>query len=300
MNNQTGFRATARSVRSEARAKLRELRLDRIARRQELASQLSTGPAVVAEEEFPGALYDSAGKPPPLPCEENSGGEISHLDVAGHLADLPETDCDLPIDATSNIGTGPEKSALPPAIDDIPLWDFGADKVPDAAETRALAEIDSLDSSPFSLPMPDILMCDNSHELEETKSSGGMVDECNDGPGDQEPSEPCPQFITNRTKRVDTADMQEHERAVAPEPDCPEPAPALASSPVASSLASLPGAGPGLVWMLNGCGIQNLADLAVVDRAKLTRDLGLVGQILDVGPWIEFAKANADTSVSPD
>lgn len=56
-----------------------------------------------------------------------------------------------------------------------------------------------------------------------------------------------------------------------------------------SDLNSLPGAGPGLVWMLHQCGVSSLADLAVSDAAELTPKLGVVGQILDVSKWIDFA-----------
>lgn len=60
-----------------------------------------------------------------------------------------------------------------------------------------------------------------------------------------------------------------------------------------SDLARLPGAGPGLVWMLEQCDIQTLADLAESDAVELSTQLGIVGQILDVGEWVRFAQENA-------
>lgn len=57
-----------------------------------------------------------------------------------------------------------------------------------------------------------------------------------------------------------------------------------------SPLAALPGAGPGLIWMLHQCGITTLQDLAAADAEDLSTQLGVVGQILDVRPWIEIAK----------
>lgn len=56
-----------------------------------------------------------------------------------------------------------------------------------------------------------------------------------------------------------------------------------------SDLFDLPGAGTGLVWMLEECGIRSLADLAAADRITLSEKLGLVAQILDIGYWIDFA-----------
>ncbi|WP_373411291.1 hypothetical protein [Yoonia sp.] len=65
-----------------------------------------------------------------------------------------------------------------------------------------------------------------------------------------------------------------------------------------SDLARLPGAGPGLVWMLEQCNIQTLADLAESDAMELSTQLGIVGQILDVGEWVRFAQENAPECAS--
>lgn len=56
-----------------------------------------------------------------------------------------------------------------------------------------------------------------------------------------------------------------------------------------SDLSHLPGAGPGLIWMLQKCGIGCLADLAQADPSSLTEQLGVVGQILNVEGWIDRA-----------
>ncbi len=57
----------------------------------------------------------------------------------------------------------------------------------------------------------------------------------------------------------------------------------------ASDLNRLPGAGVGLVWLLSQCGIRSLADLAAADGPELSRELGLIGQLVDVDSWIAFA-----------
>jgi len=66
------------------------------------------------------------------------------------------------------------------------------------------------------------------------------------------------------------------------------------------SLRSLPGAGPGLIWMLGTAGIATMDDLADADAEVLGTRLGLVGQILNVGSWVDFARdsrrANAGVS----
>ena len=55
-------------------------------------------------------------------------------------------------------------------------------------------------------------------------------------------------------------------------------------------LTSLPGAGPGLIWMLQKCGISSLDDLAQTDAATLVPRLGLVGQIVNVQGWMRYAQ----------
>lgn len=61
-----------------------------------------------------------------------------------------------------------------------------------------------------------------------------------------------------------------------------------------SPLAELPGAGPGLIWMLTECQIHSLGDLSQQSAAELSSKLGVVGQIIDVATWIDFAKGKTD------
>lgn len=83
----------------------------------------------------------------------------------------------------------------------------------------------------------------------------------------------------------------------APDPVVQENAPSDLVAPETSAperaldLARLPGAGPGLIWMLNECEIHSLSDLAAADCADLTARMGLAGRILDLGGWIAFARA---------
>ncbi|MEM1387780.1 MAG: hypothetical protein AAGG54_09235 [Pseudomonadota bacterium] len=56
-----------------------------------------------------------------------------------------------------------------------------------------------------------------------------------------------------------------------------------------SDLYALPGAGPGLVWLLEMHGVMSLADLSQQDASALRAELGLVGRLFDVSEWIDFA-----------
>jgi len=69
-----------------------------------------------------------------------------------------------------------------------------------------------------------------------------------------------------------------------PEPDAkpeptPEPAPAIAA---AASIDTLPGVGPGLVWLLRKAGVDTVEALRESDSQTLSDRLGLVGRLVDV------------------
>lgn len=89
-------------------------------------------------------------------------------------------------------------------------------------------------------------------------------------------TDPCPE--------LDTAPSPKDSRAPLPDPAPDNPGAA------ADPLAGLPGAGPGLIWMLNRAGIVTLADLATADTVELSRKLGLLGEILDLETWITQAQ----------
>lgn len=106
----------------------------------------------------------------------------------------------------------------------------------------------------------------------------------------------APPAVEEEASAEDTVELSSQE--VGPE-DAPEPeatdsqevhASGTDMAPEPSDLETLPGAGPGLVWMLQQVGVNSLADLAETTPEGLSKDLGVVGQILDVAQWIEFAK----------
>ena len=77
--------------------------------------------------------------------------------------------------------------------------------------------------------------------------------------------------------------------------DAPEPSSGNDGPPVLETdLFRLPGAGSGLVWMLQNAGVRTLDDLAATDAGTLSADLGVVAQILDVSYWIDWAKTHAE------
>jgi predicted flap endonuclease-1-like 5' DNA nuclease len=95
---------------------------------------------------------------------------------------------------------------------------------------------------------------------------------------------------------LDDIEPEDIEPQAPPPPDPPPAARIPEEPPMADALYALPGAGPGLVWMLGRAGISSLEDLAAADKDALTKKLGLVGEILDLDYWIDWAaKSSADT-----
>lgn len=86
----------------------------------------------------------------------------------------------------------------------------------------------------------------------------------------------------------------EAETVIAPPapPSRPAPAPAVPDLGPDSDLLALPGAGPGLVWLLGAAGIATLADLAAADAQDLRGRLGPVGQLLNLDTWIAWARGH--------
>ncbi|MXQ07953.1 hypothetical protein GQ651_08850 [Alphaproteobacteria bacterium GH1-50] len=87
-------------------------------------------------------------------------------------------------------------------------------------------------------------------------------------------------------------------------PDPEAEAPKTTASPVQetgfekvdadSDLFELPGAGAGMIWMFHQCGVNSLSDLANEETASLSQRLGVVGHILNVEPWIDFARKRVE------
>lgn len=95
-------------------------------------------------------------------------------------------------------------------------------------------------------------------------------------------------------------DEQEYEPQIATTEALVLPSNAVKDTPlpadITSDLLTLPGAGDGMIWLFHQCGITTLADLAQADAATLSQQLGVVGYILDIRPWIQFAVDNQAAS----
>lgn len=103
-------------------------------------------------------------------------------------------------------------------------------------------------------------------------------------PSEPEPAIPDPEPHTPETGQPATGDPVEPN---APPMDASQPD--VTADPN-SDLFELPGAGAGMIWMFQKCGIHSLAELSKADPDTLSAQLGVVGHILNIEPWIEYAR----------
>lgn len=61
-----------------------------------------------------------------------------------------------------------------------------------------------------------------------------------------------------------------------------------------AGLETLPGIGPGMIWVLQQRGMHSLADLASADKAQLREALGLLGPFIDIDGWVNHAQQSVD------
>lgn len=119
--------------------------------------------------------------------------------------------------------------------------------------------------------------------------------------GDATPVEEAPPEATPAAEEVANDALPDPQPPEVPPPATAEvattPAPPNPPRPVDidSELLDLPCAGEGMVWLFQQCGITSMADLARADAENLSQQLGIVGYILDITPWIEFARERQPT-----
>ncbi len=291
MTQQPVFRATADSVRRDARAKLLKLRQVRMMRKQRLMPSAQILAADFVDE--PSMEEISAYMPKisldMLPETRVAFGS-SFLDPISHPADSDALTEEHRIPDSENRespAVWPEATKGNDAFKSESASRNGAG----TAESIALAEIDHLEGH-ISLALPLYQPFEDAdYGVEESNVNKEAADA--PMPDDQQGQSPIGNdapgaFRTKRNLVTDDLNVSRTtENSHFGRDDAPQSEPLFKDL----HLAMLPGIGPGLIWMLNGCGIRDLRDLAQADHAKLRADLGLVAQILDVGFWIEFARS---------
>jgi predicted flap endonuclease-1-like 5' DNA nuclease len=260
MSNEHAFRNRTRAVRGAARAHIRQLRADRLARRTSA----------------------SASEPPVASSATEDRGDMLTVSTAAAEAVHP----------------------LGPAIQDpMEICDGAPDA--DAAPPLSVVEADSPETAPATTENPADPEIDAS-PAEPHMDSPEHVGEHNDAiaaAADDATSSPAPDHDEPTDEPLEAGtpdDPTAPETLQADTAPADDAGPDTAEAPVVhrSDLQRLPGAGVGLIWLLQECGVHSLSDLAQCSPERLRERMGLVGQILELDDWIAFAAAECQTERS--
>ncbi|ETD90629.1 hypothetical protein ACTTAL_05375 [Rhodobacter capsulatus] len=318
----TAYRARAAFVRGAARDHLRQLRMERIAAREaarapQSGTESGTEPAPEPAEEavlLPAPEIEAAGTPAPEPAVATA----PEITVASATEIAAATAPETAVAAAPELPAS-EPAALPPptqARPGVPLSPGmrrmlqARARAAETAETPAaealMAEVPAADCVTAEPVATECPVAPERPALAALEGATGAEDPCCAAP--EPPSEP--EVGAAEDVALPEALMPDPEPAAdaAALPSAAEPATEISGAPSEphtpcasaaegaaedrrSDLARLPGAGPGLIWMLKECDIHRLEDLAAADCAELTARMGLAGRILDLGGWIAFARA---------
>lgn len=209
----------------------------------------------------------------------NRAGEV-RSDARAHLMALRQERMEKRKRAMDRTSDAPKIQS--PALECLELEDVTPDQAADISDELLAPVSATLQESHFPTDTPQLSATDDIDDLAvENAAMSEMLEE-------EEASHPTQETASDDAElHVLPTDGIEEELSDDPQPADPTPASADQQS---GDLDQLPGAGPGLVWMLNQCGITTLAELAQADATQLSTDLGIVGQILDVAQWIAFAQ----------
>lgn len=302
MSQPTEHGSRSRIVRQSARAHLLALRQARAQRAKSASpSDVASGDALTPERVDDGTAAIIPGRESgvaataateaanpvsedDLAPEAGSGAEADLVEDAGALA----LASDATEEASAESQDAPQDLTAGGASEDEAAASLsGADGTAEASESDA-GEIDTAAAAiEGAEAAPESVMDEAGAETEATLDAVGEVAADN-----AQGSGPA----TGSSERPDAAAADLQAEAPDMEADAPVDAPVYAEPAMpdpegAAELQSLPGIGPGLIWMLQKAGISTLADLAEADVEALARELGAVSALLDVGYWVDCARA---------
>lgn len=287
------YRSRTRAVRGAARDHLRQLRADRLSRRgarpaETSEAQASTGPSAPAAEQ---SLSISA-------AAESACSSVSVTESVGPgWADGVAAEVAASSAAETFGGAAREDAGLPPRPGANPDGEgMVAEPPPDGGREIDDGRLDPAERAdagaardrgcrPGATTEPEgILAMPDRSDTEERAASAATTDDAAPHTENHQSA-----GLAQAAEAVDGAasgSQASEGAACGAGTDGP---PGVTTAGGESDLHMLPGAGPGLVWMLQHCGVTSLDDLARADPEALTDRMGLVGQMLDLSSWVAFA-----------
>lgn len=318
MTHQDSYKIRSQNVRQSARAHLLEMRQARLQKRVKIMAPSEADLPAAAQPDVaaPAADAKPAVKKKRKSTKKAAKVKTTDVQVMDTAAPGPDdaaqpsraqSDADLAdaLDdvAAKNAGieyTLAEDSAALPPEDDTAAQDPAPDaqlQEPEAAlPPEGIEEDPSLDTDPPAQALADETAAqalpEETHQDEPALDAAQEEVVCEDIPSDEAQHDDSSDGTLAEEMPTDKVphDAASDETAL----DDPKTAMSDGGQEVpkvaASDLNKLPGAGHGLIWMLEQCGITSLQDLADSDAETLTPQLGIVGQILNVESWIAFAQ----------
>lgn len=281
MTHKVGYKVTARTVRSDARAKLAELRQMRVARKQKYEKGPFDDPVSESSD-------DALPVMDPLKDVFADGDSISSVvcdvmdtpDLSSYLSEQCDaTDVAVEGDQTSDLSCVEETNEP-----------TGSRAFIETAEAVAIAEMDAVDPVAPHTESPARSMYDTADIAIAVSETPNHHEEFVEGFSDAASS--ISQTICSfRSKRKVAASNQLEPSNFTEQSGGGQEVGDMPVAQDSDALEILPGIGPGLIWMFNECGVHSMSDLASVDHIKFKNDLGLIAQIVNLDPWIDFAKS---------
>lgn len=304
------YRARAAFVRGAARDHLRQLREERLAAREAARAQEAAADPVVAEaaaavEPEVEAPVAAATQVPVAAAEEAPATPVPAAPATEPAAALkaapepPPANPRLPLSPGMRRMLQARVSAQPAAEPVSGTEPEGPPDVPEGPVAGGAPEAESACAAPEQVMAAETGATAAAVEPEPSPQPDRAVAAVEDAALPEAPIEdsPEPEPEVPAVAPVPAAAAAMAPALGTPDPVVQETAPSDPVAPETSTperaldLARLPGAGPGLIWMLNECEIHSLSDLAAADCTDLTARMGLAGRILDLGGWIAFARA---------
>lgn len=254
MSDTNPYKARSATVRGRARAQLSAIRKERLARKG-LATH-----GEPAASHWPASTHHD-----PEPVTDHPPAAERILRPGGDARPEPEPAPCAPAETEtghSEHAPAPSRDADDPEPDQPPAEAPGPDPT-EAFETPSLLPTDPpATDGPGEAASPPC----------EPAASGGS--------GDDTPN-PCGPQVPERMQDAQHATLHRTmDEGATPGAFAPD-----------SDLFEIPGAGSGLVWMLQSAGIATLDDLARADARDLGMRLGMVARLLDLDGLVDFARA---------
>lgn len=266
MSKDVSYREKAQAIRNQARDHLHKLRMERLARRQHSINskaQISQKPtqAEAMQNDISGALtrsHDDLGEAADKPLDKTEFHDASPSNASDTLQEARAVE-DI---STTQTKTVTSQSKTPEILDNTFAKNYPKSfSPPPPASSKSEFRTIARPKNELAHEQTAQTMTFCAHEMTQDMPHNSKEDTA-------ESSQDLQNFIQDiQDLPFDTAGLS-----------------------AASSVATIPTLGEGMVWRLKQLGIETLDDLAKHDIEDIKSSLGPIGQMVRADLWISFAK----------